>query len=63
MFEYKIEIQKMIVELVKDFSSTQLNWIKDENLTNRLRFNWLNMKITYDNDWKLDLNQNLNNAI
>lgn len=52
-------IQQMIEILANNFTTTQLKWIKEMELENRLRLGWLNMKLGDNQKWILNTNQNL----
>lgn len=62
-FEGEFEIQDIIRILTKDYNTTQYNWITENKSTNRLRYNWLNMKLDSNGNWMLDPNETLKNAI
>jgi len=55
-YEGELDIQKLIEILTKNYSSTQLNWIKGSDMKKRLRYNWLNLIIDENEKWNLDSN-------
>ncbi|MDA9774608.1 hypothetical protein N9B82_06585 [Saprospiraceae bacterium] len=52
----ELHIQNLIEILTKNYSSTQLKWIKGNDMKKRLRYNWLNLIVDENQVWKLDPN-------
>ena len=55
-YEGELDIQNLIKAISMNYSTTQMEWIKGNDLKKRLRYNWLNLKINENNKWELDAN-------
>lgn len=52
-YEGELSIQELIETLTKNYSSTQLKWIKGNDMPKRLRYNWLNFILAENDKWNL----------
>jgi hypothetical protein len=52
-YEGELNIQELIKVITMNYSPTQMEWIRGNDIKKRLRYNWLNLKINENNNWEL----------
>lgn len=52
-YEGELCIQELIETLTKNYNSTQLNWIKENDMRKRLKYNWVNYIFEENEKWNL----------
>jgi hypothetical protein len=53
-YEGELNIQDLINAITLNYNSTQMEWIRGNDMKKRLWYNWLNLKINENNIWELD---------
>ena len=56
-YEGELDIQNLINAITTNYSTTQMEWIKGNDMKKRLRYNWLNLRLDGNNEWVLNSNE------